>query len=50
MVNGDLGAIDPQNCVPIYVIASTRTSTIPGISIAGASPELTLYTPALDVE
>ncbi|MEM0439696.1 MAG: TIGR00303 family protein [Sulfolobales archaeon] len=39
-----------MDCVPIYVIASTRTSTIPGISIAGASPELTLYTPALDVE
>jgi len=34
----------------IYIIASTRTSTIPGISIAGPSPEATLYTPALDVE
>ncbi len=34
----------------VYVIASTRTSTIPGISVAGASPEATLYTPALDVE
>ncbi len=34
----------------VYVIGSTRTSTIPGISIAGASPELTLYTPAVDVE
>ncbi len=33
-----------------YFIASTRTSTIPGISIAGQSPEGTLYTPALDVE
>ncbi len=36
--------------VGVYVIASTKTSTIPGISIAGASPEATLYTPALDVE
>ncbi len=36
--------------VATYFIASTRTSTIPGISIAGASPEATLYTPALDVE
>jgi uncharacterized protein (TIGR00303 family) len=34
----------------LYVIGSTRTSTIPGISVAGASPEATLYTPALDVE
>lgn len=31
-------------------IASTMTSTIPGVSIAGSSPEATLYTPALDVE
>lgn len=50
VVSGDLEGIDPLDCVPTYVIASTRTSTIPGISIAGASPELTLYTPALDVE
>jgi len=34
----------------VYVIASTKTSAIPGISVAGASPEATLYTPALDVE
>ncbi len=34
----------------VVFIASTRTSTIPGISIAGPSPEATLYTPALDVE
>ncbi len=34
----------------LYFIASTKTSTIPGISIAGPSPEGTLYTPALDVE
>lgn len=31
-------------------IGTTRTSTIPGITIAGPSPEATLYTPALDVE
>ena len=36
--------------ISVYVIASTKTSTIPGISVAGASPEATLYTPALDVE
>ncbi len=34
----------------LVFIASTRTSTIPGISVAGPSPEATLYTPALDVE
>jgi uncharacterized protein (TIGR00303 family) len=34
----------------IYVIASTKTSTIPGISLAGQVPLLTLFTPALDVE
>ena len=34
----------------LYFIGSTRTSTIPGVSVAGASPELTLYTPAVDVE
>ena len=34
----------------VLFIASTRTSTIPGISIAGPSPEATLYTPALDAE
>ena len=32
------------------VIGSTETSTIPGVSIAGASPQATLLTPALDSE
>ncbi|MEM1931198.1 MAG: TIGR00303 family protein [Sulfolobales archaeon] len=36
--------------ISVYFIASTKVSTIPGISLAGANPELTLYTPALDVE
>lgn len=38
--------------VPFFTlfIASTRTSTIPGVSIAGPTPEATLYTPALDAE
>jgi len=31
-------------------VASTRVSTIPGVSAAGPSPEGTLYTPALDTE
>jgi len=39
-----------RNVVLTYFIASTKTSTVPGISIAGASPSETLYTPALDVE
>jgi uncharacterized protein (TIGR00303 family) len=34
----------------VIFIASTRVSTIPGISAAGPSPEGTLYTPALDTE
>lgn len=36
--------------IAIYVIGSTMTSTIPGVSIAGAMPIVTLFTPALDVE
>ncbi len=37
---------------PLFLvfIASSMTSTIPGISAAGPTPEATLYTPALDVE
>ena len=39
---------------PVYIFtvfaASTKTSTIPGITAAGPSPEATLYTPTLDVE
>ncbi len=31
-------------------IGSTKTSTIPGIGIAGPSPEATLLTPSLDSE
>lgn len=34
----------------LVFIASTATSTVPGISVAGSTPEFTLYTPALDVE
>ncbi len=36
--------------IALYFIANTKVSTIPGVSIAGANPEATLYTPALDVE
>ena len=32
------------------VIGTTDVSLIPGITVAGATPELTHYTPALDVE
>lgn len=34
----------------LCTIATTETSTTPGITAAGATPELTLYTPALDAE
>ena len=42
-----------QNCSdPVFLvtIGTTETSKIPGISGAGASPELTEFTPASDVE
>ncbi|MFP3143981.1 MAG: TIGR00303 family protein [Caldisphaera sp.] len=39
-----------MNAIAIFVGGSTRTSTIDGISIAGASSEETLYTPTLDLE
>lgn len=37
---------------PLFLctVATTETSTIPGVSGAGVSPELTEYTPAADVE
>ncbi|MEM4970083.1 MAG: TIGR00303 family protein [Sulfolobales archaeon] len=50
VLRGSLDDLDLDSYVTIYLIASTKTSTIPGISIAGATPQLTLYTPALDVE
>ncbi len=34
----------------VLVYGSTRTSTVPGISIAGPTPEATLATPSLDAE
>lgn len=41
-----------QNKNPLFlcVIATTKTSNIPGITGAGATPELTDYTPAADLE
>lgn len=41
-----------EDADPLFlcVIASTRTSNIPGITGAGVTPELTDYTPAADVE
>jgi len=39
-----------RHVTAVFFIASTKVSTIPGISIAGANPDATLYTPALDVE
>ncbi len=50
VLRGSLDDLDLESYITVYVIASTRTSTIPGISVAGATPQLTLYTPALDVE
>lgn len=41
-----------ENKDPLFlcVIATTKTSNIPGITGAGATPELTDYTPAADLE
>ena len=41
-----------KNKEPVFIctIGTTETSRIPGISGAGATPELTEYTPAADVE
>jgi len=47
--NGELPTIGDRLMFIVF-IASTETSTIPGLSVAGATPEATLYTPALDVE
>jgi uncharacterized protein (TIGR00303 family) len=44
--------IEPLRGHVLFIVfgGSTATSTIPGISIAGPSPEATLYTPTLDLE
>ncbi|MGC9118640.1 MAG: nicotinate mononucleotide-dependent phosphoribosyltransferase CobT [Thermoproteus sp.] len=39
-----------MNPLIVVVVGTTDISLIPGITIAGASPELTHYTPAADVE
>lgn len=43
-------ATEDFNPLFLCVIASTQTAKIPGITGAGATPELTDYTPAADVE
>ncbi len=45
-----LNKLQNKDSLFLCVIASTLTSRIPGITGAGASPELTDYTPAADVE
>ncbi len=49
VVRGSPGALARVSTL-VVVGGSTRTSTIPGVSIAGPSPEATLYTPTLDLE
>jgi uncharacterized protein (TIGR00303 family) len=56
-VLGDLDAVSEViekakrgRVLALYFIGSTKTSTIPGLSVAGATPDLTLFTPACDVE
>jgi uncharacterized protein (TIGR00303 family) len=53
LVRGAPGSLEPLAEEPLVfsvVVGSTRTSTIPGVSIAGPTPEATLLTPTLDVE
>ncbi|MGZ7117318.1 MAG: nicotinate mononucleotide-dependent phosphoribosyltransferase CobT [Methanobacterium sp.] len=45
-----LNKLENRNPLFLCVIATTKTSNIPGITGAGASPELTDYTPAADLE
>jgi len=49
--SGDyLEGVTDRDALFICAVATTETSKIPGITGAGASPELTEYTPAADVE
>jgi uncharacterized protein (TIGR00303 family) len=45
-----LSRLKDKNTLFVCVIASTEISNIPGITGAGATPDLTFYTPAADVE
>jgi len=45
-----LKKLEYKNPIFLSIIANTKTSNIPGITGAGASPELTDYTPAADLE
>jgi len=46
----DIEFIKRGRSLATYVLGSTLTSTIPGISLAGEMPLATLFTPALDAE
>ncbi len=48
--SSNLPELENADILFLCVIASTRTSHIPGITGAGVTPELTDYTPAADVE
>jgi len=53
VVSGDSGFLEDirgKDFVFVLVLGTTDTSLIPGITIAGASPELTHYTPPADAE
>jgi len=46
----DLQAFRSDKSVFVFVISYTATSTIPGLTVAGANPELIRYTPPADAE
>lgn len=48
--NESIDKVKYGKTIAVYVIGSTMTSSVPGISIAGTMPIATLFTPALDVE
>ena len=48
--NGNFEIPSKSNSAFLLVIATTDVSLIPGITVAGATPELTHFTPAADAE
>lgn len=46
----DILELCKKNAVFLLVIGNTRTAEVPGITVAGANPELVKYTPPADAE
>ncbi len=50
MNRNTLDGFDPKDAIFVLLAGSTEVSRIPGITSAGASPDLTLLTPVVDAE